>query len=346
MNVLYASDDGYAAVLGTSLLSLCENNRELEELHIFLLDGGICEENHRRLDDIAERYGRSLTWIRVDGYENEIMSKSTDPDDRMHQLDAHGYNPIVYVRLLMEDYLPQTVSRVLYLDCDTIIDRPLKLLEDERYLQYLVKKQNSKQPWLMAAVPELYMPPEIKKQTIGFERDETYYNAGVLFINLEQWRKEKIKGKLLGYWRKNKERLWFNDQDILNSCCKGRILTLPQAFDMNPNLPFFPRWYMKKIQPAYYTEPAIWVKMIRHPVIIHFMGDERPWIAGNKNYYRKKYEQYLNKTPWRDNEMTVGREKYMRLYHMMNLMTRFCPYGRMLLTNLIGIRLYRMIGKQ
>ena len=349
MNVLYASDDGYAAVLGVSLLSLCSNNRELKELRIFLLDGGISPENHKRLDDIAKRFDRKLEWITAEGFEKVIVPQTEDgnePDTEGHLLDAHGYNPIVYVRLLLEDYLPETVARILYLDCDTVVDRSLVLLETDRYLRHLIKNQQSEESWLMAAVPELYMPPAIKKRTIGFEREDIYYNAGVLFINLQQWRKEGMKDKLLEYWRKNRDRLWFNDQDILNACCRGRIVTLPQAFDMNPNLPYFPRWYMKRIQPAYCSGPIKWRKMIDHPVIIHYMGDERPWIEGNRNYYRNTYFRYQKQTPWKDCKPISGRKRYMRLYHLMNQLTRIFPYGRMLLTNIIGIRLYRMIGKK
>ncbi len=38
----------------------------------------------------------------------------------------------------------------------------------------------------------------------------------------------------------------------------------------------------------------------RYPVVIHYLGDERPWIAGNHNHYRKLYETYLDRTPWKD----------------------------------------------
>ena len=46
---------------------------------------------------------------------------------------------------------------------------------------------------------------------------------------------------------------------------------------------------------AYMKTQNIWV-----PVIIHFLGDERPWIRGSHNHYGKWYRKYLAMTPWKD----------------------------------------------
>ena len=45
MNVVYASNDGYARHLGTSLYSLLDKNRDFEEIAVYLLTLGLSEEN-------------------------------------------------------------------------------------------------------------------------------------------------------------------------------------------------------------------------------------------------------------------------------------------------------------
>lgn len=49
MNIIYASNDNYAQYLGISMLSLMENNRDMEEIVIYVLDQGIGPENKNKL---------------------------------------------------------------------------------------------------------------------------------------------------------------------------------------------------------------------------------------------------------------------------------------------------------
>ena len=60
MNVVYASNDGYARHLGTSLYSLLDKNRDFAEIAVYVLTLGLSEENQERLREIAEYFGRSL----------------------------------------------------------------------------------------------------------------------------------------------------------------------------------------------------------------------------------------------------------------------------------------------
>ena len=66
----------------------------------------------------------------------------------------------------------------------------------------------------------------------------------------------------------------------------------------------------------------------RRPVILHFAGDERPWIAGSFNPYKKAYDYFKKKTPFRDVPIEKGKNLYMLIYHMMDLVTCICPILR------------------
>ena len=41
MNIIYASNDAYAKFLGISMLSLFDNNREINEIVVYILDQSI-----------------------------------------------------------------------------------------------------------------------------------------------------------------------------------------------------------------------------------------------------------------------------------------------------------------
>ena len=86
-------------------------------------------------------------------------------------------------------------------------------------------------------------------------------------------------------------------------------------------------------------------EIIRHPSIIHYLGEERPWVHGNFSPYRKVYDSYKVQTPWKDTPMIYGKEKVLFCYHILNLITAAFPWFRRLFTKCIGIRYYQFAKK-
>ena len=86
--------------------------------------------------------------------------------------------------------------------------------------------------------------------------------------------------------------------------------------------------------------------MINEPAMIHFLGDERPWVKGNQNPYRDIFYKYQYDSGWLDIAWITGKEKYMAVYHMLNVMTKIIPPVRTLLTNILGINKFKWFGKQ
>ena len=63
LNVLYQTDDNYAASAGVSMTSLFRTNSHMDEIHIYLLDSGISEENLQKFSSLCSEYGRDLEVI-------------------------------------------------------------------------------------------------------------------------------------------------------------------------------------------------------------------------------------------------------------------------------------------
>lgn len=325
MNIIYASNDIYAKHLGISMLSLLENNQDIKKIVIYILDQHISLENKNKLQSIIEKYNRELIYIDISEFEKLI------PFD----FNTSGYNPITLSRLFLCNYLPKPMDRILYLDCDTIISGSIAELETIPF------KGN-----YVAAVPELYMPVE-KKALIGHAQNETYYNAGVLLVNMDLWRENKIEIEFVEYYRLMNGQLLYNDQDIINHCCKGKIKKLSHKYNLSTNLFYFHRFFVKKLQPAYDTSSSIkYNEILKHPSIIHYMGDERPWIKGNYNKYRNFYCKYKEMSPWKEEPLIEGQQIYMLCYHALNVITFFCPWFRIAFSRLIGINKYKWFSKK
>ena len=318
MNVVYASNDGYARHLGTSLYSLLDKNRDFEEIAVYVLTLGLSEENQERLREIAEYFGRSLFFLNLDDLRERIG----------YEVDTGGFDISIMLRLFMGDMLPETVERVLYLDCDTVVLQSLKHLWKENLEGSIVGA---------VMEPTIY---ETVKKTIDLGEEDPYYNSGVLLVDLKQWREQEIQKKLLEFWKSRGGKLFASDQDVINGTLKGQIHTLMPRYNFFTNYRYFSYRELVHLGKTYKAVTPRELQIAKkHPSIIHYMGDERPWIAGNLNHYRRAYELYLAKTPWAGTAKEHGKRTYMLAYHMLDYATAICPPVRRMVSRKLGMKL-------
>ncbi len=317
MNVVYASNEGYVRHLATSMISLFDRNREMDEIVVYVLSVGICQESQEKLQGIAKQYGRSLQLIEL----NDIKSRFT------YEIDTRGFDISAMGRLFMGALLPETVERVIYLDCDTVV------LQSLRKLWELDLKGQ-----LLAAVmePTIY---EAVKQEIGLSGQEPYYNSGVLLINLRKWRESRAEKRLLDFYESKDGSLFACDQDTMNGALKREILPMMPRYNYFTNYRYFSYENLVQHAPWYGKVPKEqFVLAKKHPAVIHYMGDERPWIAGNLNHFRRAYEKYLAMTPWAGTPKEKGKRLYMLMYHGMDYVTVVWPELRWMISKRFGMK--------
>ena len=327
MNIVYVSNEGYARHLGVSVCSLFDSNADEERLEVFILDTGITPDSRGKLTQIARSFGRTLTFIELKDLEKRFAVR----------LDTGRFDVSTMGRLFAADLLPAGVRRVLYLDCDTVVLKPLRRLWETGLGKTCIAGTagtgtagagTAGTGYVMAAVQEPTIYEEVKDY-LGIRKEEPYFNAGVLLIDLKRWRAEHLTDKVISYYAEIAEQSLFNDQDALNGLLKGRIRTLSPRWNFFTNYRYFRYDTLCRMQPSYRRIPEeIFRKAKRSPAVIHYAGDERPWRAGALNYYGKAYERYLAMTPWKDTPKEKGKELYLLLYHGMELVTPVFPIVR------------------
>lgn len=117
MNNLYASDNHYADILGISILSLLENNRECEEIKVSIINDEISDENIRNIESIFKKYGRKFP----------TLKKLRSIQEVLH-MDVYEerFSRTQFARLFLEDIVDENEDRILYMDCDVIVNGSLK----------------------------------------------------------------------------------------------------------------------------------------------------------------------------------------------------------------------------
>lgn len=79
------------------------------------------------------------------------------------------------------------------------------------------------------------------------------------------------------------------------------------------------------MKPLDYISRDIYMEARKNPVIIHYLGEERPWRKGNTHKYRNDYHKYLDMTVWKDTEAEDGWQLYFICWKIFNIVTKPLP---------------------
>lgn len=279
MNILYTCDNNYIWIMGISMISLFENNRNVEILDVYLLAENISTENKKTLREIAQNYDRKLHVIDV--------PKLDIPDVLLSQ----RWPISAFTRLFSGELLPNDLEKILYLDCDTIIKGDISKIEG-------IDMENSVFCGVKDCISRAY------KKNIGLSNNDVYVNAGVLYINLIKLRKLDIPIEIEKFLNRYKSYINYADQDILNGIFVNKISVL----EPNYNIMTIASVYgyddiIRLRKPTNYYSKVELEKAILNPIIIHYttnMLTIRPWYINSDHPFRDEFIRYFNNSPWKN----------------------------------------------
>lgn len=256
--LVLACDEGYAMQLATTLRSIVEADRNDRPLDFLVLSDGFSEDTRGKVLRSLPKGSASIEWVDVDlGPFVEFATISY-------------ISKMTFARILIPQVLPASVSRVLYLDTDLLVLDDLEPLWETNLEGSVVgavidqaDQQFKEGATALAGVPCV--------------RD--YFNAGVLLIDLNQWRERQISEKALAYLAQN-PRSPFSDQDALNFACDGLWKKLDG------------RWNFQK----HWENRIMEMSPDRRPGIVHFITSKKPWEASIPNLNASFYDAYRSRT--------------------------------------------------
>ena len=307
MNIVYIANEKFAVHLGVSLYSLYERNRYEKDIRVFIISTGIAEGSLSKFKSIANKFGRSVEIIEL----NE-SSKYFDIGIQDDTFDISKMG-----RLLVGELLPKDVDRLLYLDCDIVILQSIHGLYNTELGENII-----------AAVEEPTVLERVRYE-IRLDYEASYVNAGLLLIDLKKWRENNLGEKIISYSKSIWDKSLFGEQDAINGVLRWKIKKLPPKYNFFSNYKYFSYNAFIKIYGASlsYTKKDL-KEAKRRPVVLHFAGDERPWVIGSFNPYKRAYEYFKQKTPFRYIPKEKSKRLYMLIYHIMDIITVFCPRVR------------------
>ena len=168
INICLSCDDKYSQHAGVMMASVLVNAKSESVLSFYILDGGISDVRKKQILALKSIKDCSINFVSI----------SPQDFDEYKKVCTHKYITIAtYYRLKLASLLPN-VDKIIYFDCDMVVNSDLQELFDTNLDEYLV-----------AGVQD------INKKII--KKNPYYVNAGMLVFNLDLIRKCNVEEKFL-----------------------------------------------------------------------------------------------------------------------------------------------------
>lgn len=261
IHIAYGIDNNFIRAMGISITSIILNNIKEKIVFHIISSSDIEDKNLKYIEKISEQYN-----ITIHVY---IISSCFKSLPKTSYISRATYN-----RLLIPLILKDKTDKVLYLDADVIclssLEKLIKLDFDE-YVTMVVMESN-----------DVVVKGQISE--LGLKNNR-YFNAGVLYINIEKWLKLKINDKILKEINKHKS-LKFMDQDLLNIILENHCKYIDKIYNYTFDIMYKENKYI-------YDIPD-------NVVFLHYVGKFKPWQEWCMHPLREKFRNISQQSLWKD----------------------------------------------
>ncbi|MDO5340846.1 MAG: glycosyltransferase family 8 protein [Bacteroidia bacterium] len=272
INILCATDKNFVPYCGIMLTSLFENNKEEKLCVNIIVDSSVKDKDRKLFVKLGEQYHQQIELISVD-----------ESTFAQYPVYNKQWTNSIYYRLLAAELLPNTIDKLIYLDCDIVVNGHIREMWEINISNYAV-----------GVVPDIWAPRQDVYERLDLKNDGLFFNSGSMLINLKYWREKKLREQFLDYIKNNFEKLWFNDQDTLNGVLVDQKLIIPVTY--NYQIVFL----QKTLLATFSTE---WQKQIletTNPLIIHYAASTKPWMIIYYNMpFLSKWRYYRDISYWK-----------------------------------------------
>ncbi|WP_105979911.1 glycosyltransferase family 8 protein [Staphylococcus simulans] len=264
VDILVTLNENYLKPLKVMLLSLHDTNPHLS-FKVWLVHEKITQSKLMQLEELLSSFNMELEEVKV------------PPNYFGNAKTVERYPQEMYFRLACGELLPESVTKVLYLDPDILV---INTIDDLWNL-------NLERNIFAAATHEGFtkFSQGMNNLRLGTKQGQVYFNSGVMLIDVEKARQEISMDDIFNFIEKNNQYLLLPDQDVMNSLYGDKIKEIPEEI-----------WnYDTRQANMYYTKSVgeydtHWVAY--HTVFLHFCGRPKPWDNKSNSRFTMLYLQY------------------------------------------------------
>lgn len=198
---------------------------------------------------------------------HDVLTVTPPSCPKQVQMPVSGHiSQAAYFRLCLEESLAPAVTRVIYLDCDLVVNQDIAELWDLDLQGKIIgavadyslgRWDHPSQQNLLAS---LNQPPTLP-----------YFNSGVLVIDVARWRSCEVMRRAFAFINANPAAVPFWDQDALNAVLCDNWHPLDPRWNRPSN-------YRRLLDQGKLPFSEDQARSLSTPYVLHFVSGSKPWI--------------------------------------------------------------------
>lgn len=263
--IVCGSDEAFSRPLAVALYSTFKHLRPGQKVTLYLIDGGLSSKSRSRLQRVVSRMSPATA----------IHFIAPEPHQMHYLQGARHISVATYLRLFIPELLPAEIDRVLYLDCDILVQSDVSELYHGGTAGCAVAATRD---YAVATVSHPFSGVK-DWQKLGIAPDSPSFNAGILLLDLRVWREQQIAAKVVEYAVQHAGTLGNCDQDALNAILAFNWHRVDERWNVQYALFYVQELPLHDAATAEFyallgrERPRLW----REAKIFHFTGTPKPW---------------------------------------------------------------------
>lgn len=261
--VTTVADANYAEHTAVSFTSLLMNTTKPERIEFHVIETGWSSYQKQMLEQLGVHFKSRVVFhaIDTDKYKNLFQAN--------HKYSYHITNA-AYYRLSIP-YLFTEAEKVLYIDCDTVIQEDITILWKIPLRHQVIAAAENFGGFYRN--DDLFMPLEAK-----------YFNSGVMMLQVPNWKKHQVTDQVVQFIQKHESRMLYHDQDGLNAVLYNHW------FELHPKWNTMTDMFLKAVPDTRQGKKVM--SAAEKPAVIHFTGPEKPWQPNTRHPLKHLYHEY------------------------------------------------------
>lgn len=275
MNIAYSCNDYYIPQTGISMVSLFENNKDVDDICVYLISKDVSKKNVETLQQITASYGRRFIEVKFDDIAYDLNLSNTG------RHIATIYSKVFFSRI-------EDVKKMIYFDSDTVIVGSLKeLWEDDLEDVYMGVVETN---------------PTVFYKELNIPKGERFFNDGMAVVNVDFCRKNDLIGQVLKVVNDFKGNPPTLSEGALNKVCYGKVKYISLRYNLMAGLLFMAKLDVDYLSTILHYKKADIKDACEHPIVIHYLSAfyNRPWLEPCTHPYKNEYYKYQALSPWKE----------------------------------------------
>ncbi|EMW0955519.1 TPA: lipopolysaccharide 1,2-glucosyltransferase [Citrobacter freundii] len=268
LNIAWGVDQNFMFGAAVSMSSVLLHNKDIS-IHFHLFTDYLDSDYRKRLEKLAKQFSTNITVYVMDAEGLKILPC------------GNAWSHATYFRFIAFEYLSEKIDNLLYIDADVVCKGSLIELTQINLEHHVAAVIQDVEDSRVYAAQRLNTP----------EFNEQYFNAGVIFANLKEWKKQKFFTEAFSILLDKTRKFAFLDQDVLNIMFFGKTIFLPRIYDAIYGI----KQELKSKDTSSYKE-----YITDDTILIHYIGVTKPWNSWADYPSAQFFVDAWKASPWAD----------------------------------------------